>query len=254
MVFVLALYHHRSSGPDGLVQVFQSKVFWDLDVLSPSIEKWAIRETILGRAQISEKSERKWIGQPFADWKPLNSWIDQIRVWKMQWFYKSSYSMEINLWISFRFWHGMSSIDSFSGMKKSPTKLTREKSWFLIMPMIIAQVVKTVELHLTDRTVVEKFLLSLIPVLMRNFSFIIWIRHWSHLSLSLKDEMDRSYFWSANNCRSSRSTLWSFSFPSKLSEFQLLRNSNCWFHPCFLHLVFLLSWQTFYTPLGYIQD
>ena len=46
----------------------------------------------------------------------------------------------------------------------------------------------------------------------------------------------------------------SFLFPSKLSEFQHLKNWNCWFHPCFLHLVFLLSWQTFYTPLGYIQD
>ncbi len=28
---------------------------------------------------ISEKSEGKWIDQPFADWKPLNSWIDQMR-------------------------------------------------------------------------------------------------------------------------------------------------------------------------------
>ena len=46
----------------------------------------------------------------------------------------------------------------------------------------------------------------------------------------------------------------SFLFPSKLSEFQHLKNWSCRFHPCFLHLVFLLSWQTFYTPLGYIQD
>ena len=114
-----------------------------------------------------------------------NPWTPELIKWgpgKCSGFYKNSYSMEINLWISFRFWHGMSSIDSFSGMKKSPTKLTREKSWFLIMPMIIVRVVKTVELHLTDRIVVEKFLLSLIPVLMRNFSFIIWMRHWSHFS------------------------------------------------------------------------
>ena len=108
-----------------------------------------------------------------------NPWTLELIQWgpgKCSGFYKNSYSMEINLWISFRFWHGMSSIDSFSGMKKSPTKLTREKSWFLIMPMIIVRVVKTVELHLTDRTVIEKFLLSLIPVLMRNFCFIIWMR------------------------------------------------------------------------------
>ena len=108
-----------------------------------------------------------------------NPWTPELIKWgpgKCSGFYKNSYSMEINLWISFRFWHGMSSIDSFSGMKKSPTKLTREKSWFLIMPMIIVRVVKTVELHLTDRTVVEKFCLSLISVLMRNFCFIIWMR------------------------------------------------------------------------------
>ena len=108
-----------------------------------------------------------------------NPWTPELIQWgpgKCSGFYKNSYSMEINLWISFRFWHGMSSIDSFSGMKKSPTKLTREKSWFLIMPMIIVRVVKTVELHLTDRIVVEKFLYSLIPVLMRKFSFIIWMR------------------------------------------------------------------------------
>ena len=43
-------------------------------------------------------------------------------------------------------------------------------------------------------------------------------------------------------------------FPHRLSEFQHLKNWSCRFHPCFLHLVFLLSWQTFYTPLGYIQD
>ena len=108
-----------------------------------------------------------------------NPWSPELIKWgpgKCSGLYKNSYSMEINLWISFRFWHGMSSIDSFSGMKKSPTKLTREKSWFLIMPMIIVRVVKTVELHLTDRTVVEKFRLSLISVLMRNFCFIIWMR------------------------------------------------------------------------------
>ena len=108
-----------------------------------------------------------------------NPWTPELIKWgpgKCSGFYKNSYSMEINLWISFRFWHGMSSIDSFSGMKKSPTKLTREKSWFLIMPMIIVRVVKTVELQVTDRTVVEKFLLSLIPILMRNFCFIIWTR------------------------------------------------------------------------------
>ena len=108
-----------------------------------------------------------------------NPWTPELIKWgpgKCSGFYKNSYSMEINLWISFRFWHGMSSIDSFSGMKKLPTKLTREKSWFLIMPMIIVRVVKTVELHLTDRTVVEKFRLSLISVLMRNFYFIIWMR------------------------------------------------------------------------------
>ena len=108
-----------------------------------------------------------------------NPWTPELIKWgpgKCSGFYKYSYSMEINLWISFRFWHGMSSIDSFSGMKKSPTKLTREKSWFLIMPMIIVRVVKTVELQVTDRTVVEKFLLSLIPILMRNFCFIIWTR------------------------------------------------------------------------------
>ena len=89
-----------------------------------------------------------------------NPWTPELIKWgpgKCSGFYKNSYSMEINLWISFRFWHGMSSIDSFSGMKKSPTKLTREKSWFLIMPMIIVRVVKTVELHLTDRTVVEEY-------------------------------------------------------------------------------------------------
>ena len=108
-----------------------------------------------------------------------NPWTPELIKWgpgKCSGFYKNSYSMEINLWISFRFWHGMSSIDSFSGMKKSPTKLTREKSWFLIMPMIIVRVVKTVELQVTDRTVVEKFLLSLIPNLMRNFCFIICLR------------------------------------------------------------------------------
>ena len=108
-----------------------------------------------------------------------NPWTPELIKWgpgKCSGFYKNSYSMEINLWISFRFWHGMSSIDSFSGMKKSPTKLTREKSWFLIMPMIIVRVVKTVVFHVTDRIVVEKFLYSLIPVLMRNFSFIIWMR------------------------------------------------------------------------------
>ena len=43
-------------------------------------------------------------------------------------------------------------------------------------------------------------------------------------------------------------------FPYKLREFQLPINWSYRFHPCFLHLVFLLSWQTFYTPLGYIQD
>ena len=108
-----------------------------------------------------------------------NPWTPALIKWgpgKCSGFYKNSYSMEINLWISFRFWHGMSSIDSFSGMKKSPTKLTREKSWFLIMPMIIVRVVKTVELHVTDRIIIEKFLLSLISVLMRNFCFIIWMR------------------------------------------------------------------------------
>ena len=108
-----------------------------------------------------------------------NPWTPELIKWgpgKCSGFYKNSYSMEINLWISFRFWHGMSSIDSFSGMKKSPTKLTREKSWFLIMPMIIVRVVKTVELRLTDRIIIEKFLLSLIPVLMRNFCFIFWMR------------------------------------------------------------------------------
>ena len=108
-----------------------------------------------------------------------NPWTPELIKWgpgKCSGLYKNSYSMEINLWISFRFWHGMSSIDSFSGMKKSPTKLTREKSWFLIMPMIIVRVVKTVELQVTDRTVVEKLLLSLIPILMRNFCFIIWMR------------------------------------------------------------------------------
>ena len=108
-----------------------------------------------------------------------NPWTPELIKWgpgKCSGLYKNSYSMEINLWISFRFWHGMSSIDSFSGMKKSPTKLTREKSWFLIMPMIIVRVVKTVELHLTDRIVAEKIILSLIPVSMRNFSFIIWMR------------------------------------------------------------------------------
>ena len=90
-----------------------------------------------------------------------NPWTPELIKWgpgKCSGFYKNLYSMEINLWISFRFWHGMSSIDSFSGMKKSPTKLTREKSWFLIMPMIIVRVVKTVELHLTDWTVVEKII------------------------------------------------------------------------------------------------
>ena len=44
------------------------------------------------------------------------------------------------------------------------------------MPMIIVRVVKTVELHLTDRIVVEKIIESLIRVLMRNFCFIIWMR------------------------------------------------------------------------------
>ena len=44
------------------------------------------------------------------------------------------------------------------------------------MPMIIVPVVKTVELHVTDRIIAEKIILSLIPVLMRNFSIIIWMR------------------------------------------------------------------------------
>ena len=108
-----------------------------------------------------------------------NPWTPELIKWgpgKCSGLYKNSYSMEINLWISFRFWHGMSSIDSFSGMKKSPTKLTREKSWFLIMPMIIVRVVKTVEFHLTDLIFVKKIIQSLTPVLMRKFSFIIWMR------------------------------------------------------------------------------
>lgn len=74
------------------------------------------------------------------------------------------------------------------------------------------------------------------------------------LFFSWIDGIDNSYFWSEKTFVLQDLPPPSFLFPSKLSEFQHLKNWICRFHPCFLHLVFLLSWQTFYTPLGYIQD
>ena len=89
---------------------------------------------------------------------------------------------------------------------------------------------------------------------MRNFSFIIWMRHWSHLFFHEKTEWIDPIFDQQITVVLQDPPPDPSHFPHKLSEFQLLKNWSCRFHPCFLHLIFLLSWQTFYTPLGYIQD
>ena len=81
-----------------------------------------------------------------------------------------------------------------------------------------------------------------------------WARHWSHLSFLEKTESINPIFDQRKNVVLQDPLSDPSYFPHRLSEFQHLKNWSCSFHPCFLHLVFLLSWQTFYTPLGYIQD